>query len=266
MNQLLETATSDTYFSFDNEYYVQTNGLAMGSPLAPTFADIFMIHLENKLMKKLKKAGLLWYIRYVDDTFAIIHKNAKVNLIKKILNSFHNNVQFSSVQEQNNELPFLDVLVYRKNKKLETSVYRKSTYTGLMTKWSSFVPKRYKISAVSSMTYRAIQISSSFEIMHQEFDFIRSITERNGYPANFVECQIRCTLNRYMNKSNENTKKEDKTEDKEQNKSITDRIVINVPYMGKATQQLSKDIKTIARKIKPTTQITIVERPPPPIR
>ena len=266
MNQLLVTATSDTHFSFNNQYYVQTNGVAMGSPLAPVFADIFMIDLENKLMKKLKKAGLLCYKRYVDDTFAIIHKNAKVSKIKKILNNFHKDIQFSSVQERNNELPFLDVLVHRRSKKLETSVYRKPTYTGLMTKWSSFVPKRYKISAVSSMIYRAIRISSSFEIMHKEFDFIRDITEQNGYPSNFVEYQIRCTLNRYMNRKTENIKIEDKTENKEQNNSVTDRIVINIPYMGKATQQLSKDIKKIARKIKPTTQVTIVERPPPAIR
>ena len=266
MNQLLITATSDTHFSFNNEYYVQTNGVAMGSPLAPVFADIFLIDLENKLMKKLKKAGLLWYKRYVDDTFAIIHKNAKISKIKKILNNFHKDIQFSSVQERNNELPFLDVLVHRRSKKLETSVYRKPIYTGLMTKWSSLVLKRYKISAVSSMIYRTIRISSSFEIMHKEFDFIRDITERNGHPSNFVEYQIRCTLNRYMNRKNENTKKEDKTENKEQNNSVTDRIVINIPYMGKATQQLSKDIKKIARKIKPTTQVTIVERPPPAIR
>ncbi|CAF4867324.1 unnamed protein product, partial [Rotaria sp. Silwood2] len=38
--------------------------------------------------------------------------------------------------------------------------------------------------------------------------------------------------------------------------------VINVPYVGRTTQQLSKDIKKIAKEIKPTTQVTIVQRPP----
>ncbi|CAF2134469.1 unnamed protein product [Rotaria magnacalcarata] len=77
MKQLLETATSETHFSFNNEHYIQHNGVAMGSPLAPIIADIFMIHLENKLMQKLRKAGLLWYKRYIDDTFVIIRKNTK---------------------------------------------------------------------------------------------------------------------------------------------------------------------------------------------
>ena len=72
MKKLLNIATSDTHFSFNNIYYQQHNGIAMGSPLAPVLADIFMTHLENKLMKQLKTAGLLWYKRYVDDTFTII--------------------------------------------------------------------------------------------------------------------------------------------------------------------------------------------------
>ncbi|CAF3166165.1 unnamed protein product, partial [Rotaria sp. Silwood2] len=37
--------------------------------------------------------------------------------------------------------------------------------------------------------------------------------------------------------------------------------VINVPYVGKTTQQLSKDIKKLAKKVKPTTQI--ITRPTP---
>ena len=58
--------------------------------------------------------------------------------------------------------------------------------------------------------------------------------------------------------------KEKKTENKEQDYLMTDRMIINVPYMGKATQQLGKDMEKIARKIKPTAQVTMVKRPLPP--
>ncbi|CAF4702610.1 unnamed protein product [Rotaria sp. Silwood2] len=108
--------------------------------------------------------------------------------------------------------------------------------------------------------------------MHQEFDFIRDITKRNGYPSNFIECQIRCTLNRFINKRNEQTKNKDKIQniaDKEQNgikDSPVDRIIINVPYVGKITQQLSKDLKKLANKVKPTTQVITVPRPPSAVR
>ena len=80
----------------------------MVSPLAPVLTDIFMIHSENKVMTKHKEAGVLCYKKYVDDIFVIVQKNAKVNNIIKILNSFHKDIQFISVEEQNNELSFLD--------------------------------------------------------------------------------------------------------------------------------------------------------------
>ena len=265
MKKLLNIATSDTHFSFNNIYYQQNNGIAMESPLAPVLADIFMTHLENKLMKQLKTAGLLWYKRYVDDTFTIIHKNTKLNDIKNILNSIHKDIQFTSEQEQNNELPFLDVLIRRKNNSFEKSVYRKPTYTYLIIKWSSFVPKTYKISAVSSMVYRAIRIASSFALMHDEFNFIRDVTRRNGYPESFVECQIRHTLNRYIDKQNFIKEyKVNQTVQLNSNNTEThkDKLLMNVPYTGRSSQQFSKDISKLAKKIKPETQLTIVQRPP----
>jgi hypothetical protein len=83
-----------------------------------------------------------------------------------------------------------------------TTIYRKPTYTGLITKWKSFVPQSYKVSTISSMIYRAIRICSSYRSMHQEFQFIEFIGELNGYPRNFIRSQIRKTLNRHIEKSN----------------------------------------------------------------
>ncbi|CAF1678176.1 unnamed protein product, partial [Adineta ricciae] len=55
---LLHLATSKTHFTFDKKMYVQHNGVAMGAPLAPIIADIFMSHLEDKLMDRLKEIGV----------------------------------------------------------------------------------------------------------------------------------------------------------------------------------------------------------------
>ena len=89
MKWMLETATSQTYFHFKQKIYSQCNRISMGSPLGPLLADIFVIHLENKLMQKLKDNGLTLYKRYVDDVFATVKEGMDIEQLKQILNSFH---------------------------------------------------------------------------------------------------------------------------------------------------------------------------------
>ena len=44
---LLEIILSQNYFTFNNNYYIQKTGLAMGSPLSSLLADIYLNHYEN---------------------------------------------------------------------------------------------------------------------------------------------------------------------------------------------------------------------------
>jgi len=46
--KLLEMATKETNFIFNDKIYNQIDGVAMGSPLASVLANIFMRHLEEK--------------------------------------------------------------------------------------------------------------------------------------------------------------------------------------------------------------------------
>ncbi|CAF1345844.1 unnamed protein product [Adineta ricciae] len=113
MRYLLETTTKETNFIFNDKIYSQTNGIAMGSPLGPLFADIYVNYLEERLLPRLKRNGLLYWKRYVDDTFAIVEKHANVEKIVDILNSFDNDIVFTFEEEKHNCLPFLDILVTR---------------------------------------------------------------------------------------------------------------------------------------------------------
>ena len=211
MNYLLETSTKHTNCVFNKKIYSQVNGIAMGSPLGPLFADIYVNYLENKLMSRLRGIGVLFWTRFVDDTFVIINNKANVNKMLDMLNSFDNNVVFTCEEEKDNSLSFLDIQITRIpisnttncSKIFTTSIHRKHTYTGLITKWHSFVPRSYKISTISSMIYRAIKICSTYELMHDEFTFIENICIENGYPEPVVKSLIRKTLRRYFEKSKE---------------------------------------------------------------
>ena len=79
-----------SFFIFDQKYYKQYDGVAMGSPLGPTLANIFFenICLENCLTQ----FKPVVYRRYVDDTFLLFRSIKLVEKFKKYLNKHHKNI------------------------------------------------------------------------------------------------------------------------------------------------------------------------------
>ena len=57
-------------FVFRGEHYLQNLGTAMGTQMAPSYANILMGDLERKILDKVDKRPNIWW-RYIDDVFAI---------------------------------------------------------------------------------------------------------------------------------------------------------------------------------------------------
>ena len=70
------------YFVFNGKYYDQIDGIAMGSPLGPTFANISISDTERKHMDNLHKLGVNTWLRFVDDTFVTV---GNIDQVKTIL-------------------------------------------------------------------------------------------------------------------------------------------------------------------------------------
>ena len=72
MQQILTLILYNNYFEFNNQYYLQTHGTAIGSPMAPSYANLFMGELEQHILQN-APGGLipLEWIRFIDDIFAI---------------------------------------------------------------------------------------------------------------------------------------------------------------------------------------------------
>ena len=71
MRELLYLCTKNAHFTLNNKTYFQVDGVAMGSPLGPVLANIFMVELERNIIPALSNDILLWK-RYVDDTISFI--------------------------------------------------------------------------------------------------------------------------------------------------------------------------------------------------
>ena len=46
-HKLLETIKNESFFIFDQKYYKQCDGVAMGSPLGSTLANVFVCHFDK---------------------------------------------------------------------------------------------------------------------------------------------------------------------------------------------------------------------------
>ena len=104
----------NVHFSFNNDIYIQIDGVATGSPLGP-----------------------------VIDTFVYV-KRGSIEYVLFLLNSFHHNIKSTYEQENNNRLPFLDVLFIRDYQKINTTVFRKGTHNDLYLHWELFSPISWK--------------------------------------------------------------------------------------------------------------------------
>ena len=68
LKRLFLFATSEIYFIVNGKFYNQIDGVAMGSPLAPVLANVFMSFYECKWLNEYSLN--IFYLRYVDDIAA----------------------------------------------------------------------------------------------------------------------------------------------------------------------------------------------------
>ena len=113
LEKLLTICTQESHFQFDAKFYDQVDGVAMGSPLGPLFANVFMSNFERKHKEKLRELGITHWWRYVDDVFATLRDNTEPETILDYLNKQHRNIKFTVEYENEGKLPFLDTCVYR---------------------------------------------------------------------------------------------------------------------------------------------------------
>ena len=234
--QLLLFATQQSHFLFNGNVFDQIDGVAMGSPLAPVLADIFMSTLEERFLASYSGIGPGYYRRYVDDTFLVFNNSAEALSFFAYVNSQHPNIKFTMDSENNSSLPFLDVKIDRTANGIETSVYRKPSFSGLYQKWSSCIPKSFKRSLVSGLFFRSWSICSNAVLFEREVGFIRTLLRQNGYPSKFInDCFLA-----FIKKQNQTPSTEPKVFG-----PYKKPIFLNLPYLGHESDILKKQIKRV---------------------
>jgi len=246
ITKALQLATIDSVFTFNDNLYTQTDGVAMGSPLGPTYANAFLCYHEKVWLNQCPdefKPSL--YRRYVDDTFLLFKNCSQVEQFVLYLNTKHPNLKFTYEIEQNSKLPFLDTLITKENGRLTTSVYRKPTFTGLGINYSSFSPKLFKLNSISTLINRAYNICSDYVSFDKEMDFLLNYFTENSYPSKFFYKILR----NFLNKKHSSTPVLS---------AAKDLCYVTLPYLGHLSFSIRKELQSIFKDTFPQTDFRFI--------
>ena len=179
------------------------------------------------------------FTRYVDDTLAGFASRTEAEEFLIFLNSLHGNIKFTMDTEDDfNKIAFLDLWIMKTPDGLDITVYRKPTHSGVYTHFSSFVPHRLKVQAISSLLERAYSICSDYQWLHREFDDLTSLFRRNGYTTDLIQS----TIFRFLNR------KRDPFPPKEGPEQF--KVFLRLPYLGEASEKVEGVLNSSLAKLR----------------
>ena len=212
----------------------------MGLPLSPILANVFLCYHETTWIDNCPKDFKpLLFKRYMDDTFAIFNRPQDVEKFLDYLNAQHPNMAFTHEKEVDRKLPFLDCLVSRENGQFSTSVFRKSTFTGLGLSFFSFISHIYKINSIKTLLFRAKTISSNHTVLNKEITFLVNYFWHNGYPKSLVYKVIKNFISKMQNPP------------PLIHTVAKQKFFVSLPFFGKHSERLKSEIIEIVGKIYP---------------
>ena len=248
LKNLLEICTKEAPFiTPEGKLYQQVEGVAMGSPLGPCFANYYMGYIENKIITN-QQYNIPLYVRYVDDIFVIFNNNNQIENLKSKFEA-ESVLRFTIEHSTNNKLPFLDVMINKCNNEVHTQVYRKKTDLGLCLNAHSECPIRYKESVIKNYLRRAYKICKSWTDFHQEIQLIKQMLVNNNYSNTLVDNNIKMFINNKINnESNDNNSNKIKIYYQNQmhgNYQKDERIITEIINRNVKSQNNSKKLSLV---------------------
>ena len=232
--KLLEFSLVNTYFLFNGQFFEQTKGAAMGSPVSPIVANIYMEAFEDRALNTALHPPKIWK-RYVDDTFVIQLESQREEFFHHI-NQVDTSIKFTMEEAgPNGSIPLLDLLITPEaDGTLTTKVYRKPTHIDQYLQWDSNHNLASKYSVINTFTHRAKTLCSTPDSIKQELEHLEIVLMGCKYP--------RWSIQKILPKQ---IHSQEKTNKKKQHPSTQKKIChMVVPY----SKGIAESFKNICRK------------------
>ena len=173
--KLLEFLFSYSWFSFQDQFFSQTEGLAMGTPHSPPIANLIVYLLfETQLRQEEYKPEI--YQRYLDDGMTIwLMDRTTVEKLCAKWNNWIAGIQFTfefvDLAIPGNKIIFLDLNIRIERRRLIFSTYQKVLNQYLYVHAQSTHPRQVKTAIVHTELIRFLRTNS----LEEDYLFIRDL-------------------------------------------------------------------------------------------
>lgn len=186
--RLLTHCLDSNCFRFDQAFYKQRLGIAMGCKVAPPVAIIFMHKLEQSALQNAEIRPDI-YARYIDDTIGVwTHSHQELQRFLNYMNSVHPSIKFTMDDSHSTgSISYLDTLIsIGSDGKYSTELFIKPNHSGIVIHYSSSQPMVTKKSVIRNEFKRAQKLSSDEQATARSCNKIQNIFECNGYPKQMI--------------------------------------------------------------------------------
>ena len=120
---------NNNVFEFNGTFLLQNSGKAIGTKIAPSYANIFMSIFEEHLQGLSSTKPAVW-LRFIDDIFLVWTEGPQKFLdFMQLINAQHPNIKFTFDYSQSS-VHFLDVTIFKDlNGPISTDLFVKPTDT-----------------------------------------------------------------------------------------------------------------------------------------
>ena len=190
MKKITEIALKNNFLQFNGQIYHQHTGVAMGSALGPTMANVYLHTRVDQTL--LDKPEVLYVRRYLDDVFFVLRENTDIREFQNSLNRIDAPFMRFTLESDLSMVNFLDLFVYKsKDGTFKVKNYVKPNNKFLYIPYKSFHTDTVKKGFIKTELMRLVKNSST--ITHYKdaaYKFQRYLLAR-GYPILFLyECFI----------------------------------------------------------------------------
>ena len=196
--KLLRLIMTKNIFTFNEETWLQLLGTCMGTRVSPSYANLFMAVLENKMIDNcpahLKEFIYLWR-RFIDDIL-IFWSGSWQQFLEffNYLNQFHNTIKFDDPchNPTENSCNFLDLKISIVDGIIHTDLFRKPTDKPRALLPSSAHPNHISTNIIYGAAFRLLRICDSENIFETRLSELKNnfLIPRN-YNSKLIESQFK---------------------------------------------------------------------------